>query len=248
MGQLCFNLRYRGGELWAERIVQAVAESNPGEALRAQAAFCLGSMAFEQAFPFSGTVLEERRAALLRTAREHFAEAARHPDVKTSDGAMSLGVKAGAELRRLDNLPHLKVGGLAPEIEGTDLEGKPLKLSDHRGKVVVLVFWGSWCGPCMAMVPHEKELFERHEGKPFALLGVNCGDEIEAARKTVAARGMAWPSFYDSEEPRGPIAVSYDVPHWPRIYVIDAKGVIRHIDVRGEELDRAVDALLAEAR
>ena len=52
---------------------------------------------------------------------------------------------------------NLAVGKPAPEIEGVDVDGKPLKLSDYKGKVVVLVFWGSWCGPCMAQVPHERE-------------------------------------------------------------------------------------------
>ena len=59
---------------------------------------------------------------------------------------------------------------------------------------------------------------------------------------------MEWPSFYDGEEIRGPIATSYDVQKYPTVYVIDAKGVIRYIDTRGEELDKAVETLLAELK
>ena len=70
----------------------------------------------------------------------------------------TLGQEAEA---RLDELLNLAVGKPAPEIEGVDLDGKPSKLSDYRGKVVVLVFWGSWCGPCMEQVPHERDLAER---------------------------------------------------------------------------------------
>ncbi len=55
---------------------------------------------------------------------------------------------------------NLVVGKPAPEIEGADMDGKPFKLSDYKGKVVVLVFWGTWCGPCMAQVPHERELVQ----------------------------------------------------------------------------------------
>ena len=79
---------------------------------------------------------------------------------------------------------NLAVGKPAPEIDGPGLDGHPLKLSDYRGKVVVLVFWGSWCGPCMLQVPHERELAERHKDEPFALLGVDCemskGEGIKA--------------------------------------------------------------------
>jgi hypothetical protein len=98
----------------------------------------------------------------------------------------------------------------------------------------------------MAMVPQEKELWQRHRDKPFVLLGVNCGDTLEVAKKTVADKGMGWRSWYDGEEIRGPIETDYDVPHWPRIFLIDAKGVIRSIDAHGKELDEAVEKLVAE--
>ena len=74
---------------------------------------------------------------------------------------------------KLEAMRSLAVGRVAPEIERQDIDGKPMKLSEYRGKVVVLCFWGTWCGPCMAMVPLEKALVERLKGRPFALLGIN---------------------------------------------------------------------------
>jgi len=249
MGRLCFNLIYRGREPWANAIAKAVAESNPSRDVKGQATYCLGMLRRDAAFPYGNPPGEKQRAELIEQARGFFNEVVgTYADVKTPDGKATIGLKAAHEVKRFDNLPSLKVGGVAPEIEGEDLDGRPLKLSDHRGKVVVVVFWGSWCGPCMAMVPHEKELWERHRGEPFALLGVNCGDPIETAKKTAADKGMGWPSWYDGEEIRGPIETDYDVQHWPTTYVIDAKGVIRYFDVRGEELGKAVEALLAELK
>ena len=146
---------------------------------------------------------------------------------------------------RLDEMHNLAVGKPAPEIDGVDLDGKPMKLSDYRGKVVVLVFWGSWCGPCMEEVPHERELVERLEDKPFALLGVDCEEDKQAARAVMERERMTWPSWYDGTRGEGPIAQRYQIRGYPSTFVLDAKGIIREGKV-GAGLDQAVDELLGE--
>ena len=88
----------------------------------------------------------------------------------------TLGEEAKAELYELD---HLSAGKVAPDVEGEDINGKTLKLRDYRGKIVMLSFWASWCGPCMVMVPAEVRLAERMKGKPFEIVGVN-GDAIQS--------------------------------------------------------------------
>ena len=95
------------------------------------------------------------------------------------------------------------------------------------------------------MYPHERSLVKRLENKPFALLGVNSDpkEQVEAALKR---ENITWRSWWDGGSTGGPIAKQYDVHAWPTIYVLDAKGVIRYKNVRGEEMDRAVDALLKE--
>ena len=140
---------------------------------------------------------------------------------------------------------ELAVGQPAPEIEGKDVDGRPFKLSDHRGKVVALVFWASWCGPCMAQVPSERALAAKLEGRPFALLGVNCDYRPTDARKALASEQITWPNWYDGDPRDGPIADRYHVQGIPAVFVIDARGIIRDKDVRGEALERAVEALLA---
>ncbi len=101
---------------------------------------------------------------------------------------------ADEALARLDDMHNLVPGKPAPEIDGVDFDGKRLKLSDYRGKVVVLAFWGSWCGPCMNEVPRERELVERLKGKPFALLGVNCDEDRMTALKVIESRGFDGPT------------------------------------------------------
>lgn len=95
------------------------------------------------------------------------------------------------------------------------------------------------------MIPHEKTLVKRLADKPFALIGVN-SDPKDNFKKAVEKEGITWRSFWDGGNTSGPIAGAWNVRGWPTIYVIDAKGVIRFRDVRGEAMDKAVDQLLAE--
>jgi thiol-disulfide isomerase/thioredoxin len=150
---------------------------------------------------------------------------------------------AGAELHELRNF---SVGKLAPEIKGESVDGKVLKLSDYRGKVVVLSFWASWCGPCMDLVPHERSLVERLEGKPFALLGIDGDADRQKARKTIAKERMNWPSWWDQRDGDGPIATAWNVHTWPTLYILDHNGVIRYKNFVRADLGKLVDNLLKE--
>src|SRR5207302_1904720 len=96
------------------------------------------------------------------------------------------------------------------------------KLSDYRGKVVVLVFCGDWCAPCRAMYPHERSLAKKMEGKPFALIGVNSDPDKEKLKKRLADEKITWRSFWDGPKgPGGPISRAWKVSSWPTMYVLD---------------------------
>src|ERR1700756_4160180 len=97
------------------------------------------------------------------------------------------------------------------------------------------------------MYPHERSLVKRLEGKPFALLGVNSDEDKDKLKAVMEKEQITWRSWWDGGSTRGPISTSYDVPHWPRLFLIDHRGVIRHIDLREEKkLDEAIDTLLEE--
>lgn len=175
-------------------------------------------------------------AKISKEAEDLFEEIVKkYKDVKDAAGA------ADSELFVLKNL---SIGKVAPDIEGVDSDGKAFKLSDYRDKVVVLDFWATWCGPCMALVPHEIKLTKRLEGKPFAFVGVDFDATREELKKGEKENGITWRSFHDGRQ--GPIGEKWRVQAIPAIYVLDGKGVIRYKDVREKKLDEAVDALLKE--
>jgi thiol-disulfide isomerase/thioredoxin len=131
-------------------------------------------------------------------------------------------------VQQLYELQHLSIGQVAPEIQGHDLDGEKLKLSDYRGKVVLLSFWGSWCGPCMQMIPHEQKLAEGMAGKPFALIGVNSDVNPLDGKRVAEKRKVTWRSFWSGTNGSdGPIPTAWNVKAWPTVYMLDPKGTIR---------------------
>ena len=156
---------------------------------------------------------------------------------------LTLGEVARVELYDLE---HLSVGKVAPEIEGEDLEGNKLKLSDYRGRIVVLSFWASWCGPCMQMVPSEIKLAERMKGKPFALVGVN-GDAVKSdAKRAVEKENISWPSFWSKEGADGPVPTIWNIQGWPIVFVLDPKGMIRFKGQDMNLINQKVDQLVVQ--
>src|SRR5262245_14174870 len=85
----------------------------------------------------------------------------------------------------------------APDTVGHDSDGQPIRLSDYRGKVVLLDFWASWCPPCRAMFPQERELVEKMRGRRFVLLGVNCDADVEKQKEVEESEGLNWRSLFD---------------------------------------------------
>ena len=97
------------------------------------------------------------------------------------------------------------------------------------------------------MIPHEKELVERLKNKPFALLGLNSDGPADKVQQIVKEQGLTWrQGVLGSTD--APLPKKWNVRGWPTIYIIDAQGVIRHKDLRGEQMDAAVDKLLAELK
>jgi thiol-disulfide isomerase/thioredoxin len=163
---------------------------------------------------------------------------------------VSLGSSTVGEVARLKlrELQHLSVGNQAQEIEGEDLSGKKFKLSDYRGKVVVLDFWANWCGFCRQMYPQERDMVRRLARQPFVLLGVNCDDDRGEVQRVVQRERLSWRSWWDGGPAGGRIRNQWQVDAFPTIYVLDHKGVIRYKGVRGQQLDAAVDRLLNERK
>jgi len=95
------------------------------------------------------------------------------------------------------------------------------------------------------MIPHERSLVKRLEGKPFALIGINTDQNRDMVKERSKKDQVTWRSFYDKTT-SGPICREWKVRSFPTIYVLDHTGKVRFTNVRGQAMDKAVDQLLAE--
>lgn len=136
------------------------------------------------------------------------------------------------------------VGASLPDLKAEGLDGKETRLSQHKGKVVVLDAWATWCGPCKAMIPHERDLADRMAGKPFALVSISFDAKKETLTKFLETEKMPWVHWWNV--PSNDLRAALGVKSFPTILVLDGKGVIRFKGVRGKAMDRAVDKLLSE--
>lgn len=141
---------------------------------------------------------------------------------------------------------NLSVGKPAPEVVLEDLKGKKVKLSELRGKVVVLDVWATWCGPCRAMIPHTRKLVERMKGKPFVFVSISADRDRKTVEDFLEKTPMPWTHWFNGAE--GGLIEDWEIESFPSIFVLDTRGVIRFKDVRELELDEAVEKLVSETK
>ncbi len=131
----------------------------------------------------------------------------------------------------------LLAGYPAPEFDFVDLQGVGRRLVDYRGKVVLLDFWGTWCGPCVASVPGLVAVYEKYRSKGFEIIGIASDDTREKLLAFTAEKRMNWPQTIESGN--GPIATLYRITGWPSYFLIGADGRIVVAAPGGEKIDIA---------
>jgi peroxiredoxin len=139
----------------------------------------------------------------------------------------------------------LAIGTLAPDFTLPTPEGKPLALSSFKGKVVLVDFWASWCGPCRKENPNVVAMYKKYHAKGFEIFGVSLDDNKEKWMKAVEADGLIWNHVSDLRAWENAAAKLYGVTSIPFALLLDKEGKIVAKDLRGKELDAKIAETLA---
>jgi thiol-disulfide isomerase/thioredoxin len=162
----------------------------------------------------------------------------------SNEQIQKMGESFAGTLRRL-SLP-----GNPMEISGTLMNGKPFDQKTLAGKVVLVDFWATWCGPCVAEIPNVLEQYEKYHKDGFEVVGISLDQEREALEKFVDEQKLPWPILF--EEPKGdgwqhPLATFYGISGIPTVVLIGRDGKVITLDARGEKLGERLDALFKKA-
>ncbi|EDM38837.1 thioredoxin family protein [Pedobacter sp. BAL39] len=134
-------------------------------------------------------------------------------------------------------------GKAAPAISMADPDGKMVKLSDFKGKYVLIDFWASWCGPCRKENPNVVAAYKKYHDKGFEILGVSLDSKKDAWLKAIDADGLSWTHVSDLKGWQNAAAAEYGVKAVPASFLIDPNGNVVGKDLRGEELNKTLSDL-----
>ena len=142
-------------------------------------------------------------------------------------------------LRRLD------APGKPLDIKFTALDGRPVDLNQIHGKVVLVDFWATWCGPCVGELPHVKEAYQKFHDQGFEVVGISFDQDQRTLERFVQSKELSWPQYYDGHGWKNRFGVQYAIHSIPTMWLVDKKGNLRETNAR-EDLSGKIAKLLAE--
>lgn len=131
------------------------------------------------------------------------------------------------------------------ELKFLAVDGREVDLAKMRDKVVLIDFWATWCGPCVAELPKVLGAYEKYHAQGFEIVGISLDENQEKLREFVKSKGMSWPQFFDGKGWENEISKRYGITSIPAMWLVNKKGMVVDSQAR-EDLAAKVEKLLAE--
>jgi thiol-disulfide isomerase/thioredoxin len=144
--------------------------------------------------------------------------------IKADDASSEDKAAAEKVLKSLKATAELKSKPL--EMKFTAVDGREVDLAKMRGKVVLIDFWATWCGPCVAELPNVLKAYKELHPKGFEIVGISLDSDKAELEAFVKEKGMEWPQFFDGKGWKNEIATTYDIQSIPAMWLVDQKGMV----------------------
>lgn len=131
------------------------------------------------------------------------------------------------------------------DISFTAVDGRKVSLADLKGKVVLIDFWATWCGPCVGEVPTVKAAYDKYHDAGFEIVGISLDDSKEALLRFIKEHQMPWPQYFDGKHWNNDISFRFGIDGVPTEWLVDRNGILRDTQARSD-LENAVARLLNE--
>jgi len=140
----------------------------------------------------------------------------------------------------------LAPGVAFPDFAEKDLTGKPLSIAQFKGKIVLVDFWATWCGPCVAELPNVIEAYKKYHDKGFEIIGISLDKDEAKLKAFLSEKGMAWPQYFDGLAWESKLGKKYGINSIPSTFLLDKEGKIIAKDLRGEALGAELEKQLGK--
>ena len=223
------RLEFLSAEVFEKRVPLETWEKDAADFLKANPEYAEGVVVAEMRIELVSAFAPERLDALLTelvaSKDAHISELARDKQAET---------KAMAELK-----------AKPLELKFTALDGSDVDAAKLRGKVVLIDFWATWCGPCMAELPNVLKAYADLNAKGFEIIGISLDEQKSELEKVIKRRKIAWPQYFDGSGWNNRIAKRFGITAVPTMWLVNKKGMVVETNVRGS-LKEQVEMLLAE--
>ena len=203
------------------------------------AEFEKGARALQKEFPERKEVFEMLYAVAMRSDGPKAAAIAK--EIAASAADPQVKEAAATLLKKSERI------GKAIKLEFTAVDGRKVDLAKLKGKVVLIDFWATWCGPCVAELPNVKAAYEKLNPKGFEVIGISLDDDKAALLALVKHKQLPWPQFFESEKDENRYAKEFDISAIPAMWLVDKQGRLVDMNAR-DGLEKKVEKLLEETK